>query len=86
MIDALTVVPPMSNVRTSPEPTLRESSRAPTTPAEGPDSMMWIGRSAAASAPIVPPSDCITRSGARTPSAPSESLSERRYRSTTGST
>ena len=38
---------------------------APTTPAAGPDSMMCIGRAAAASAVMSPPFDCITSSGAR---------------------
>ena len=36
-------------------------SAAPTTPADGPDSMMLTGRAAAASTPIAPPFDCMIR-------------------------
>ena len=77
-IDAFAVVPPMSKVMTSPCPTLRAISLAPTTPAAGPDSMMWIGRSDAASTPMEPPLDCMIRSGAWTPRPRSASASDRR--------
>ena len=64
--EALAVVPPMSNVISLPIPICRRSSWAPTTPAAGPDSMMCIGRAAAAVSVISPPLDCMISSGPRT--------------------
>ena len=65
--EALAVVPPMSKVISLSKPMRRASAWAPTTPAAGPDSMMCIGRAAAASAVIRPPLDCMISSGPRTP-------------------
>ncbi len=64
---AFAVVPPMSKLSRLRSPRRRASSAAPTTPAAGPDSMMWIGRSAAAAALIAPPLDCMIVSGRAMP-------------------
>ena len=68
--EAFAVVPPMSNEIALSMPMRRASSRTPTTPAAGPDSMMCIGVAAAASAVVSPPFDCISKSGAVDAAAP----------------
>ena len=57
----------MSNVMSLPSPMRRASACAPTTPAAGPDSMMWMGVAAAAASVMRPPLDCMIRSGVFTP-------------------
>src|SRR5881397_1285206 len=51
-IEALAVVPPMSKVMILSRSLVRASACAPTTPPAGPDSMMFIGRSAAAASVV----------------------------------
>ncbi len=72
-IEALAVVPPMSKVMILGRSLARASAWAPTTPPAGPDSMMFIGRSAAAVSLLRPPFDCISRRRAGMP-APSRPL------------
>src|SRR5204862_5209053 len=57
-----------------------------TTPAAGPDSMVWTARRAASAADITPPLDSITCTGAVIPMAASRSRNARRYVLITGPT
>jgi hypothetical protein len=59
----------MSKVMTRGSPNRAASTAPPTTPAEGPLSMIRAGWAAAKLAAARPPFDCIRRSGAVTPSA-----------------
>ena len=77
-IAAFAVVPPMSKVMIFGRRFARASACAPTTPPAGPDSMMWIGRSADAASVVRPPFDCISSSRARTPAWSSPLRSARR--------
>ena len=60
-IEALAVVPPMSKVMILPRPAASANACAPMTPPAGPDSMMFMGRSAAAVSVVSPPFDCMSR-------------------------
>ncbi len=62
--DAFAVVPPMSNAIALSCPSARASARAATTPAAGPDSSAYTGRSAASVADMTPPDDCMIVSSA----------------------
>jgi hypothetical protein len=86
MIEALAVVPPMSNEIALSMPIWHANAWTPTTPAAGPDSIMFIGVTVAASAVVKPPFDCISRSGASTPMRASSAASADRYFSTIGLT
>ena len=86
MIEALAVVPPMSKEMIFDRPIFRASAWAPTTPAAGPDSMILQGRSAAASAVINPPFDCMMCSGAVTPMRLRSARRREQYCRTIGST
>ena len=77
-IEALAVVPPMSKVMILSRSLARASAWAPTTPPAGPDSMMFIGRSAAAPSVVRPPFDCISSRRAGMPPASSPLRSARR--------
>jgi hypothetical protein len=77
-IDAFAVVPPMSKVTVFGSCFARARTCAPTTPPAGPDSMMFIGRSAAAASVVRPPFDCISSTRAGTPAASRPSRSVRR--------
>ena len=77
-IDALAVVPPMSKVMIFSRFLARARAWAPTTPPAGPDSMMFIGRSAAAVSVVSPPFDCISSSRAGMPAPSSPCRSARR--------
>ena len=63
----LAVVPPMSNVMALSTPNDRASPLEAITPAAGPDSTTYAGRSAAASLVMTPPLDCMMSNGAVTP-------------------
>src|ERR1044072_4197665 len=54
-------VPPMSNVITFWIPADWAARKAPTTPPEGPERIVRTGSTAAISAEMLPPEDCITR-------------------------
>ena len=69
MIDALAVVPPMSNAIASACPFAWPSRAAPITPPAGPDPTAKTGMSLAVSTRIMPPDDATTRSGAVIPAA-----------------
>src|SRR4029450_7236743 len=77
-IDAFAVVPPMSKVMSLPSPRRRARACAPTTPAAGPDSMMWIGGAAAAPSVMSPPVDCMIKRGGSTPAPPGPAPQPRR--------
>ena len=77
-IEALAVVPPMSKVMILSRSLARASACAPTTPPAGPDSMMFIGRSAAAPSVVRPPFDCISSRRAGMPPASRPLRSARR--------
>src|SRR6185369_4984062 len=55
-------VPPMSNVMMFANPEVSADRNAPTTPPDGPERIVRTGSTAARSAEILPPDDCITRS------------------------
>ena len=76
--DALAVVPPMSRVMTSGNPTLRARAWAPTTPPAGPDSMMLHGSRMASSTVVSPPFDCMSITGASTDASASSRRSDSR--------
>ena len=63
------LVPPMSAVMTSPRSAASASARAADTPATGPDCASTTGRARASAGPKVPPLDCITATGTRSPAA-----------------
>ena len=85
-IDAFAVVPPISKVMRFPSSAFSASRRAPTTPPAGPDSIMFIGSSAAVSTGVKPPFDCINKSSALMPDAIKPASSVSRYSDTIGLT
>jgi hypothetical protein len=85
-IDALAVVPPMSKVMILPSPAASARACAPMTPPAGPDSMMFIGRSAAALSVVSPPLDCISSRRAGMRAASRRRRIARRYVVTIGIT
>ena len=82
----LAVVPPMSKVIILDRFLARARACAPTTPPAGPDSMMFIGRSAAAISVVRPPLDCIKSKRAGIPAASRPLRNACRYPATMGIT
>jgi hypothetical protein len=70
-MEALAVVPPMSNVMMSGSLRALASAWLPMTPPAGPDSMMCIGKRAALASVVSPPFDCMRSRGAFTRASPS---------------
>ncbi len=60
------LVPPISTVMMSAMPQAAATSRAPTTPAAGPERAVRAGARRIVAAPATPPFDCINSSGALT--------------------
>ncbi|MNV79635.1 hypothetical protein D3C71_1731950 [compost metagenome] len=67
MIEALAVVPPMSNTIRSASPPRWPISTAPATPPAGPEATAKTGLSVAEAMPIIPPLEAMTCSEALTP-------------------
>ncbi len=63
------LVPPMSTEIRSGKPAASATSRAPTTPAAGPDRAVWTDCRRTTSAPTTPPLDFMIDSGAAMPRA-----------------
>jgi hypothetical protein len=79
-------VPPMSVVTTLECPFAAASAAAPVRPAVGPESRVPRAISDSAEAGTTPPLDCMTSSGARSPSAARRPAIEARYRVHAGPT